>query len=292
AEITVGENGWHPHLHALFFIDRILTEDEMKTLEQFFWERWANYIEAAGYGLVSREHGVRVSHGESAGNYVALLSKQNLALEIGSSGTKQGRKGSRSIMQLWYDWMVHRRDSDKKLIKEYQRATRRMNQLTWSRGKNDLRKKYQVAEQLDFDLVQDPTENTGQLIARMHSSEWLHLLRRKKSWLWELPKITEKLSPTDAQALIDSLCNGSGKTREKSLQKSLCRAYEIDQLGPLPQAAPKSLTKAVKFARPGTPSTVAPKSLYGFLNRAYKLAWTGLPLNPDWTGPPPRAATK
>ncbi|GAH93023.1 unnamed protein product, partial [marine sediment metagenome] len=180
AEITVGENGWHPHLHALFFIDRILTEDEMKTLEQFFWERWANYIEAAGYGLVSREHGVRVSHGESAGNYVALLSKQNLALEIGSSGTKQGRKGSRSIMQLWYDWMVHRRDSDKKLIKEYQRATRRMNQLTWSRGKNDLRKKYQVAEQLDFDLVQDPTENTGQLIARMHSSEWLHLLRRKK----------------------------------------------------------------------------------------------------------------
>ncbi|GAI19775.1 unnamed protein product, partial [marine sediment metagenome] len=161
AEITVGENGWHPHLHVLFFIDRILTEDEMKALEQFFYERWSDAIEAAGYGRPSREHGVRVSHGESAGKYVALLSKQNLALETVSSGTKQGRQGNRSTLQLQYDWMVHQRDSDKQLIKEYQLATYRMNQLTWSRGKNDLRKKYRVAEQLDFDLVQDPIENTG-----------------------------------------------------------------------------------------------------------------------------------
>ncbi|GAI37387.1 unnamed protein product, partial [marine sediment metagenome] len=33
AEITVGEYGWHPHFHALFFIDRILTEDEIEALE-------------------------------------------------------------------------------------------------------------------------------------------------------------------------------------------------------------------------------------------------------------------
>ncbi|GAI53044.1 unnamed protein product, partial [marine sediment metagenome] len=205
AEITVGENGWHPHLHVLFFIDRILTEDEMKALEQFFYERWSDAIEAAGYGRPSREHGVRVSHGESAGKYVALLSKQNLALETVSSGTKQGRQGNRSTLQLQYDWMVHQRDSDKQLIKEYQLATYRMNQLTWSRGKNDLRKKYRVAEQLDFDLVQDPIENTGQVVVRMHSSEWLYLLRMEKSLLWELPKATRKLSPPDAQALIDSL---------------------------------------------------------------------------------------
>ncbi|GAI40509.1 unnamed protein product, partial [marine sediment metagenome] len=161
AEITVGEYGWHPHFHALFFIDRILTEDEIEALEQFFYERWSDAIEAAGYRRPSREHGVVVSHGESAGSYVALLSKQNLALETVSSGTKQGRKNNRSTLQLQYDWMVHRRDLDKELIKEYQLATHRMNQLTWSRGKNDLRKKYQIAEQLDFDLVQDPTENIG-----------------------------------------------------------------------------------------------------------------------------------
>ncbi|GAI37383.1 unnamed protein product, partial [marine sediment metagenome] len=67
-----------------------------------------------------------VSHGESAGSYVALLSKQNLALETVSSGTKQGRKNNRSTLQLQYDWMVHRRDLDKELIKEYQLATHRM----------------------------------------------------------------------------------------------------------------------------------------------------------------------
>ncbi|GAI68890.1 unnamed protein product, partial [marine sediment metagenome] len=55
---------------------------------------------------------------------------------------------------------------------------------------NDLRKKYQIAEQLDFDLVQDPTENIGQLVVRMHSSEWLYLMRMEKSLLWELPRST------------------------------------------------------------------------------------------------------
>ncbi|GAI33912.1 unnamed protein product, partial [marine sediment metagenome] len=60
-----------------------------------------------------------ISHGESAGNYIAAICKQGLAQEISNAGSKKGRQGSRSIPQIIDDWGEYRRKWDKELLLEW-----------------------------------------------------------------------------------------------------------------------------------------------------------------------------
>ncbi|MGC3993445.1 MAG: hypothetical protein QM779_04850 [Propionicimonas sp.] len=39
-DVTVGHNGWHPHVHALVFVDGSMTDDGAYALGRRMWERW------------------------------------------------------------------------------------------------------------------------------------------------------------------------------------------------------------------------------------------------------------
>ncbi|GAI24506.1 unnamed protein product, partial [marine sediment metagenome] len=108
-EITEGPNGWHPHMHILLFVRRPLTEAERAALEDVLYKRWSDAIVAGGGSRPSREHGVVLSPGEDAGDYVAKITKQGLAEEVGRSDTKRALPGHRSILQLMHDWAEYKR---------------------------------------------------------------------------------------------------------------------------------------------------------------------------------------
>jgi len=128
-ETTHGANGWHPHVHALFFLTHKPSDAEMKELEVQMGELWASRV-ARVFGasnVPSAEYGVRVTRCHD-GTYLSKM-----GLEMTDPGTKEGRRGNRGPWQILEDAT----DGDKSSIaiwKEYVEGTRGHRALTWSKG--------------------------------------------------------------------------------------------------------------------------------------------------------------
>jgi hypothetical protein len=188
-EVTHGKNGWHPHLHILIATETILTDTQRADLEEFLSFRWADRIERAGYRRPSREHGLRVSHGENAGNYITKITKQGMAEEISGHMNKSGRNGSRSILQIVDDWHENKSSIDELLIEEWLSGMFGARQLTWSKG---LRKLYLKEEQSDYDIVQDENESEDKLFLEIDGKIWDKLMRSDKNNAFHLLCLAEK----------------------------------------------------------------------------------------------------
>jgi len=176
-EVTHGANGWHPHLHVLLFTSLPLAEGHKADLWAFFYKRWSDAIVAAGYRRPSSEHGLCLCDGEGAGEYVTKMTKQGLAQEVGLSDTKEGRAGSRSILQIIEGYRRYHLECDRRLVVEWLASTHGVKQLTWSNGfRKRLAQRYQVAEQLDLDIVQDVKHPADELLGEISGAEWDRLV--------------------------------------------------------------------------------------------------------------------
>ena len=85
-EVTYGHNGWHPHFHALLFLDGGLSPQEV---EDAFWPLWLDGCIKAGLESPSRLHGCRVDDGTRAAQYVT---KWGLDAELTKGHLKRGKK--------------------------------------------------------------------------------------------------------------------------------------------------------------------------------------------------------
>ena len=72
-EVTVGRNGWHPHLHVLLFTARLLSAEQLEQLRDFLYRRWCSRIELFGYRPPSPEHGVTVVESHRDDYLVSIL---------------------------------------------------------------------------------------------------------------------------------------------------------------------------------------------------------------------------
>lgn len=102
-ELTHGENGWHPHLHVLYFLDR---EVPIMSFEADIKERWSSCVGTSGR-FASWQHGcdVRFSDADIAA-YIAKWGKEpkwTTAHEVAKGVSKMGRAGGRTPMQLLSD---------------------------------------------------------------------------------------------------------------------------------------------------------------------------------------------
>lgn len=74
-EITDGVNGWHPHLHLVWFADHELTEAECEEVERVLSSRWLLALEKHGRaGLSGIAVDVRAGHSATA-EYLAKMGK-------------------------------------------------------------------------------------------------------------------------------------------------------------------------------------------------------------------------
>jgi hypothetical protein len=138
-ELTHGNNGWHPHIHALFFT-KVLDESAEIELRLWLGERWARIIERVAKKMgfkdpkiVNIEKGftfLRAASAGAAGDYVA---KWGTDAEIAKASSKVSRKGGRSPWQLLADALEgdHRA---RMLFREYGIAMFGARHLTWSKG--------------------------------------------------------------------------------------------------------------------------------------------------------------
>jgi len=141
-EVTHGRNGWHPHLHVLFFLRR----DDPKmaaAFGRFLFKRWSRMIARAGFGKCTRQvwRFEKVRCPAQAGKYVV---KWGAAGEIVYGTKKGGRTAGRSPFQILADLCDDEDQGrplnprDVALFREYAAAFKGARQLTWSRGLREL----------------------------------------------------------------------------------------------------------------------------------------------------------
>lgn len=152
-EVTLGENGWHPHLHVLFFCDRPVEAGDAAEWESLLYSRWADAVTKVGGRLPSRMRGVDVrpatADGRVVGQYLAKLQDEGhqpkktsgVASELARFDMKGGRRGSMTPFELLD--VVHRADADDdraamRLWCEYVAATRGKSAIRWTKGLREL----------------------------------------------------------------------------------------------------------------------------------------------------------
>lgn len=76
AETTYGGNGWHPHIHSLFFLEIALTDSQIEHLKALISTRWARKLALSGYNA-TYEHGIDIRTAESdIADYIAKYGRE------------------------------------------------------------------------------------------------------------------------------------------------------------------------------------------------------------------------
>jgi hypothetical protein len=144
-DVTVGANGWHPHLHVLIFLDGDTTDEQAHELGAAMFVPWSRRLVSDGFSAPSDAHGIDVkllaleeAH-EAVAGYVARTEyvaarPMGAALEMTSTDTKRARNGNRTAMQLLADVVRFGLAEDHARWREYEQATRRRAQILWSDG--------------------------------------------------------------------------------------------------------------------------------------------------------------
>jgi DNA-binding TFAR19-related protein (PDSD5 family) len=180
-EVTHGEaNGWHPHFHELWFFE--VGGVDVAALEEALYGLWVKACRKFGLDEPSRRHGVVVQDGAQAAKYVSKMGDKGwtLADEMAKANAKSGRQGNRSFWQLIDcaiddDATPQHRNRAKRLIEEYEQATKGRRALVWTPG---LKKRFAVVEMTDEELAEQ-VEAEAVLIAEIPLEDWKVITRHR-----------------------------------------------------------------------------------------------------------------
>jgi hypothetical protein len=142
-EVTHGPNGWHPHLHVLVFIDGQVDAGQLAELGIHVRSKWSSFITRAGYRPPSDLHGVKIDVCHSAaeaGLYIAKTQEgRSVGNELARGDMKSARAATHRVPFQILGEIADTGDLDGlPLWHEYEKATRRHQAITWSKGLREL----------------------------------------------------------------------------------------------------------------------------------------------------------
>jgi len=191
-EVTHGKNGWHPHLHLLFFFPATAGEKTIERFGRWLFKRWARYVRDADQGECNENvyQFERARSSEQAGAYVT---KWGSEWEMLGAQGKTGKNGNKTPWQLLHEAA----DGDQpagELFVRYSKGMKGARQLTYSKG---LRQAYKLAEALpdsELDIEAGPNgANAGTPLGYL-SGHAMQALDRKGLILSLLEAVEEEPS--------------------------------------------------------------------------------------------------
>lgn len=198
AEVTYGDNGWHPHVHTLLFVGA-MPEAELLEILEGARALWARAVFKAGLGHVN-EHGFDVRGGDKAAEYVAKYGHEpkdetaqtfgwTAAHELTKAPVKNAHgKNSRTPFALLDDYLKGDAQAGA-LFVEYVEAMKGTRQLYWS---PELRNRLGLAaERADEEIAADAhpeeeqpekaepleEERREEIVCTLSEKEWKAILR-------------------------------------------------------------------------------------------------------------------
>jgi hypothetical protein len=238
-ELTHGRNGWHPHLHVLFWLPEHMEQDQADVLRADFLAMWKLACEAEGLGEPDDRHGVdlrTVRRGEEGARdlarYVAKVEgpdgvERAMGNEMMRGDLKTGRRAeSRTPFQIAKDWSSTGDRRDLALWKEYEAATHGHKALTWSKGLKAM-----LSELLD--IVED--SRTGEQIAAEPDAGFERLARIPRE-VWRRHIVYRRGRRVALLRAYEAL----GMIGVKTITESWGLRWEYDII-PLPPVVPDSV---------------------------------------------------
>lgn len=194
-ETKHGDNGWHPHLHFLLFLDAALSSDQVADLQGRMFGRWETALADQGYSVLESV-GIDlrpVMPGDQLADYFAkgtYTTASAAAYEVTGSHSKKAGKGGRTPFEL-LGAVVEQGDADAlDLWHEWERASKGRRQLTWSRGLRALLAL--EVEKTDQQLVDD---------ADLTGTEEASIGKRGWKWIAKNPqRVCDLLEAVEADA--------------------------------------------------------------------------------------------
>lgn len=162
-------NGWHPHIHELWFVDRGFS---IVQLRNYVYDAWSQACVDSDLERPSIANGVDIRSGDFATNYVA---KWGLDYELAKAHVKKGkRKASKSPFELLDEYEAGNQYAGA-LFKEYAHAFKGKRQLFWSRG---LKAFFDIESKTDKQILEEQVEAAKEVIT-IHYSDWLNVVKHK-----------------------------------------------------------------------------------------------------------------
>jgi hypothetical protein len=204
-EITHGVNGWHPHIHELWFTGRGV---DLPLLKDLLYKSWSSACLKNDLGAISERFGVDVTPVNDTDTASLYMAK-----ELTMNHTKLVTTNNRYIKgRTPYDFLTDYDNGDKQsgiLFQEYSKAFHGQRQLYWSRG---LKKLYSIINKSDELLASEHIENSIR-VGFIDYGIWRNLLKKSR----QMPHLYIRstilnLSKSDyslAQSFIDSVLSGT-----------------------------------------------------------------------------------
>lgn len=166
-EITVGPNGWHPHLHLLLFLDGD-GGDVLEDVETWLPQAWCDTVAVRLDVAPDLAHGSHLMRlGASAAAYVTKIAGEATRADLKSDGSNPFglldgvEDGEAQAVAQWL---------------EYVTGTRGRRAIVWSDGLRELLLP-EVEEMSDEDLA--AAEVGGELVQLLDGREWFRLAMRR-----------------------------------------------------------------------------------------------------------------
>ena len=160
-EVTLGQNGWHPHAHILLFLDEKKAPEELKNLGDEVHQIWASWVTKKLGKTPTRAHGIDVQAVDTSGKvlsrYISKIQdekakKWGAAAELTRADLKTGKRESITPFQLLDDEATPFSDGQRSALwLEYVEATKGRRCITWSRG---LKKFFSLEEKTDEEIIE------------------------------------------------------------------------------------------------------------------------------------------
>lgn len=187
-ELTYGKNGWHPHLHQLWFFDRRLGADEVERIRADLFAAWRAACMKVGlpapleFSKGGRALGVDVRRAMSAEEYLTKFAHERQwapEREMASQHTKKAR-GGRTAFQLLADYAQGDREAGA-LFRTFAGATLGRHQLQWSRGLLERLRELGYDDVLasDEELAAGRDEGAS-LLGELGDAEWTALVEASR----------------------------------------------------------------------------------------------------------------
>lgn len=182
-ELTYGENGWHPHIHELVFVNNGKTKilDSVYTggLKGAIFRYWKQALNHKGYGA-DFTHGLDVTTAkDTVAEYIAKWGRDpinpewTVAAEITKQPVKQARKGGRTPTAILFDYGEGVPGMGK-LWREYAYAMKGRNQLVWSRN---MRDELGIGKEKPDGEIAADVPASSVLLASLNKAQWKIILK-------------------------------------------------------------------------------------------------------------------
>ena len=169
AEVTYGQNGFHPHLHIAIFYNNVTDLDKMK---KRLFELWSKACEK--FGLTSsKKYGLDLQSAEHAQEYLSKHGTWSLEQEMSKSHIKVAKNESMTPFDFLRNYLLSEDVKYLKLFREYLECFKGKRQIQWSQG---LKQLFNITDKSDDELALEKIEEAD-VLGMLSADEWKIILK-------------------------------------------------------------------------------------------------------------------